>query len=165
MSKERANNKGFTIIEVVLVLAIAGLIFLVVFLALPALQRGQRDTQRKSDLSRFMSQVTSFQSNNQGALPSVTASAPWNTFVGNYLTVGGSSFADPDGSNYTVTWAGTMPVASPTPASGAILVYANATTGFKCDPTAAVGLATGAGARSFAAVIKQEQGVYYCQSN
>ena len=38
------NKKGFTIIEVVLVLAVAGLIFLMVFLALPALQRAQRDT-------------------------------------------------------------------------------------------------------------------------
>ena len=38
------NKKGFTIIEVVLVLAIAGLIFLMVFVALPALQRGQRDS-------------------------------------------------------------------------------------------------------------------------
>ena len=37
------NKKGFTIIEVVLVLAIAGLIFLMVFVALPALQRGQRE--------------------------------------------------------------------------------------------------------------------------
>lgn len=46
MNKHKLN-KGFTIIEVVLVLAIAGLIFLAVFLALPALQRNQRDTQRK----------------------------------------------------------------------------------------------------------------------
>ena len=42
------NKKGFTIIEVVLVLAVAGLIFLMVFLALPALQRAQRDTTKKT---------------------------------------------------------------------------------------------------------------------
>lgn len=36
---QNLTKKGFTIIEVVLVLAIAGLIFLMVFLALPALQR------------------------------------------------------------------------------------------------------------------------------
>ena len=41
------HKNGFTIIEVVLVLAIAGLIFLMVFIALPALQRSQRDAQRK----------------------------------------------------------------------------------------------------------------------
>ena len=50
LNKERNRSSqagGFTIIEVVLVLAIAGLIFLMVFVALPALQRSQRDTQRK----------------------------------------------------------------------------------------------------------------------
>ena len=51
----RNSKKGFTISEVVLVLAIGGLIFLMVFIALPALQRSQRDTQRKDDLARFMS--------------------------------------------------------------------------------------------------------------
>ena len=40
---DKSNTKGLTIIEVVLVLAIAGLIFLMVFIALPALQRNQRD--------------------------------------------------------------------------------------------------------------------------
>lgn len=63
------NKKGFTIIEVVLVLAIAGLIFLMVFLALPALQRSQRDTQRKNDASRLRAAVTDYSSNNRGALP------------------------------------------------------------------------------------------------
>lgn len=41
------KHKGFTIIEVVLVLAIAGLIFMMVFITLPALQRNQRDALRK----------------------------------------------------------------------------------------------------------------------
>ncbi|MBS7346123.1 MAG: type II secretion system protein [Candidatus Sacchiramonaceae bacterium] len=50
-----SHKNAFTIIEVVLVLAIAGLIFLMVFIALPALQRNQRDAQRRSDLSRVLS--------------------------------------------------------------------------------------------------------------
>ena len=50
MASNKEQQSGFTIIEVVLVLAIAGLIFLMVFIALPALQKGQRDTQRKRDL-------------------------------------------------------------------------------------------------------------------
>ena len=57
------NEKGFTIIEVVLVLAIAGLIFLMVFVALPALQRGQRDAQRRSDVARLATAITNYQSN------------------------------------------------------------------------------------------------------
>ncbi len=63
------KEKGFTIIEVVLVLAIAGLIFLMVFIALPALQRNQRDTARKNDVSVIASAVTSYTSNNRGTFP------------------------------------------------------------------------------------------------
>ncbi|MFZ1706834.1 MAG: prepilin-type N-terminal cleavage/methylation domain-containing protein [Candidatus Nanogingivalis sp.] len=58
--KQQPKERGFTIIEVVLVLAIAGLIFLMVFIALPALQRNQRDTQRKNDMSRVLSAVQSY---------------------------------------------------------------------------------------------------------
>ena len=67
--KRIENNKGFTIIEVVLVLAIAGLIFLMVFIALPALQAGQRDTARKADVSSVAAAVNSYSSNNRGAFP------------------------------------------------------------------------------------------------
>lgn len=69
MQKVNNKNNGFTIIEVVLVLAIAGLIFLMVFIALPALQRSQRDTARKNDVSIVSAAVTSFSSNNKGAFP------------------------------------------------------------------------------------------------
>ena len=61
--------KGFTIIEVVLVLAIAGLIFLMVFIALPALQSGQRDTARKQDIGNLGTAVNNYSSANRGALP------------------------------------------------------------------------------------------------
>lgn len=63
------QTEGFTIIEVVLVLAIAGLIFLMVFIALPALQRSQRDTHRKRDVDNFLSAVQRYQANNRGRIP------------------------------------------------------------------------------------------------
>ena len=67
MAKANTNSKkGFTIIEVVLVLAIAGLIFLMVFVALPALQRSQRDTARRNDLARVDTSLVQYQTNNQG---------------------------------------------------------------------------------------------------
>ena len=94
------TKKGFTIIEVVLVLAIAGLIFLMVFLALPALQRNQRDTQRKNDLSRVQSAINSFQANNRGKIPAITGNTLSNNFVSSYLTVGGDTFQDPNGQPY-----------------------------------------------------------------
>ena len=60
------SKKGFTIIEVVLVLAIAGLIFLMVFVALPALQRNQRDTQRRQDYADLASNIINRTTNNNG---------------------------------------------------------------------------------------------------
>lgn len=81
----KARKDGFTIIEVVLVLAIAGLIFLMVFIALPALQASQRDTVRKNDVSAVASAITSYTGNNRGTFPTTTA-----------LT--GSATGDPDGS-------------------------------------------------------------------
>src|SRR5680860_1269187 len=65
----RKENEGFTIIEVVLVLAIAGLIFLVVFLALPQLQRSRRDTQRRSDAGRILASLETYSSNHNGVYP------------------------------------------------------------------------------------------------
>lgn len=66
---KKQTAKGFTIIEVVLVLAIAGLIFLMVFVALPALQSGQRDSARKTDIGSVASAVSSYVSNNRGKWP------------------------------------------------------------------------------------------------
>jgi prepilin-type N-terminal cleavage/methylation domain-containing protein len=155
MNKTTQNQKGFTIIEVVLVLAIAGLIFLVVFLALPALQRSQRDTQRRSDASRVMSQLNSYQSNNQGAVP--TTQTLLDTFKTGYLTNGGQQFKDPfTGSDYTFTLQAnvtTLPAAN-----GDMFYYTNAT----CTggvPTA------GSGGRNMAVAVKVEQGGTYCVNN
>src|SRR5581483_2793412 len=58
------GQSGFTIIEVLIVLAIAGLILLIVFLAVPALQRNSRDTQRKNDVSRILGAAQEVINNN-----------------------------------------------------------------------------------------------------
>lgn len=60
MDINKVNKQhGFTIIEVALVLAIAGLIFLVVFLALPALQNSQKDIAKRQDAGRVVSALQS----------------------------------------------------------------------------------------------------------
>lgn len=69
MVVDEGAKGGFTIIEVVLVLAIAGLIFLMVFLALPALQRSQRDSERQRMLGNLSAAVQKYQQNNNGRLP------------------------------------------------------------------------------------------------
>lgn len=155
---KQSNNKGFTIIEVVLVLAIAGLIFLVVFLALPALQRSQRDTQRRSDASRVMSQVAAYQSNNQGNVPGTQTEL--DTFKTGYMTTGGQQFNDPyTGSGYTFTFkATTVPVTDLPTNNGDMFFYQN-------KICSGAGLAAGSGNRNVSIVVKVEQGGIYCVSN
>ncbi len=71
MGEKHKNLKqrgGFTIIEVVLVLAIAGLIMIMVFVALPSMQKAQRNTQRKEDMARLVSQIELYMKNNNGKL-------------------------------------------------------------------------------------------------
>lgn len=70
MLKNVKNRKeeGFTIIEVLIVLAIAGLILLIVFLAVPALQRNSRNTARKTDIGRVSGALQEWQSNHAGTV-------------------------------------------------------------------------------------------------
>jgi len=63
------KNEGFTIIEVMIVLAIAALILLIVLLAVPAVQRNSRNTQIKNDAASITGGVSTFASDNDGAIP------------------------------------------------------------------------------------------------
>lgn len=67
------DQKGFTIVEVLIVLAIAGLIILIVLLAVPALQRNSRNTQRGNDVSQVSGAISERVNNNNGQLDQGTA--------------------------------------------------------------------------------------------
>jgi prepilin-type N-terminal cleavage/methylation domain-containing protein len=150
------KNKGFTIIEVVLVLAIAGLIFLIVFLALPALQRQQRDTQRRSDAGRVLTAVQNFQSNNNGKVPVIAADV--TQLLGTYVKANGTdTFKDPSGTDYALTLTAVATGGSTAVADNTINYY----TAAKCSGENAV-----AGATNNAAIrVKLENGGSYCVSN
>ena len=156
------KQQGFTIIEVVLVLAIAGLIFLMVFIALPTLQTNQRDTQRRDDLSRFKAQINQYQANNKGAVPVPGATACTATvgftstnpadFVGRYLS---GAFKDPASDNpYPCS---TTAVTSASPVG--TWYYA---TGQKCNGEA---FTANAGARNYAVQMKLEGSGILCLDN
>jgi len=148
------KSKGFTIIEVVLVLAIAGLIFLMVFIALPALQRSQRDAQRKTDLARAIVSVTSYTTNNRGSLPAGDA---WDKFLTSYLKAGGDTFADPSGAEYVFKYRGT--ISNTFDADNPNIIVTDDAT---CDGE---NIVTGQGARKLALRMKLEGGGITCASN
>jgi prepilin-type N-terminal cleavage/methylation domain-containing protein len=91
---KKNNNSGFTIIEVMIVLAIAGLILLIVFLAVPALQRNSRNTQRKNDVSSILGAINEYTSNNSGALPTTCAEITALAKTGYYTSGCGAAAGD-----------------------------------------------------------------------
>ena len=145
------KTKGFTIIEVVLVLAIAGLIFLMVFTALPALQRSQRDTARKQDLSVVSTAVTNYLSNNRSTFPNSAQLQSYTSNVSSNTIV----------TSITVVAPGTTPAK---PADGEIVVTQSTTCGVSSDKGQELAAGT---ARQFTAVTLLESGsnAYYCQGN
>jgi prepilin-type N-terminal cleavage/methylation domain-containing protein len=101
--------EGFTIIEVMIVLAIAGLIMVIVFIAVPQLQRNQRDNARQNTANRTKAEIETYAGNNQGLYPfgtdgvanangtlcASTVTGCWSNFVANYISGGKVKVADP----------------------------------------------------------------------
>jgi prepilin-type N-terminal cleavage/methylation domain-containing protein len=87
----RKSWSGFTLIEIVLVLAIAGLILIIVFLAVSGAQRTRRDAQRKSDIARIAAAVNSYAANNNDHTPDDPVR--WSDFITTYINR--SNFIDP----------------------------------------------------------------------
>ena len=190
-TKRMANKKaiigvsdtmsGFTIIEVVLVLAIAGLIFMMVFIALPQLQRAQRDTQRRNDMSAIQSAITQFQANNNGKIPgqntgtgesckgeNVTPNAMNSTandacrLIGVYLNnvmSPDNTFVDPSGEYYNLS---ILPYSADAGPAGfedyEIRMYVKAS----CDGESVI---SANNARDYAIVYQLEGSGVYCHSN
>lgn len=160
MNKNLYQRKGFTIIEVVLVLAIAALIILMVFIAWPALQRGQRDQARRQDVGLVGTAIGTYKANHRGEIPSnrdQLATAMGNQAT-NFYGAGDIAIATISGSSLTV--GGTVASTTAAPAASAsglsaattnVLLYVPAAT---CNGTAARG---GAGTRQ-AVLLYQVEG-------
>lgn len=119
MNKQKSSNmkvqKGFTLIEVVLVLAIGGLIFLLAFLAFQQVSTNRRDAQRRADAGRILAELSNFMADSSSGVVSSTitgGSSAVNTgicttgsgnslaaFSTNYLCKNGL-FTSPGGTNY-----------------------------------------------------------------
>ena len=139
------KDEGFTLVEVIIVLAIVGLIFVIIFLAVVAAQRGQRDTARKDDVHRLVAAALQYAGNNNGTnfVPAACAS-PCTT--GGPTSSGYILNSPPD--NITAT------AAAPTLALKNVQWYAPAAAGIDCA----------AGTTKYAiVVVALEGGGTYCK--
>jgi len=124
---QKKDQKGFTIIEVLIVLAIAGLILLVVFLAVPALQRNGRNTTIKNDAQAVAGGISEFSSNNSGSVPTkFTGNAGTLTFANGSVNNGGTAkiqgTTTVQGSTTGANFATTTPPTAAAVSAGAIYV-------------------------------------------
>ena len=134
---KKSNSEGFTIIEVMIVLAIAGLILLIVFLAVPALQRNARNTQRKSDAAHLAGLVAEYVSNHGGVLPTIVS----------------TTSLDLSNEHWAIMNTPTTANIVNTTAQGSTTA-ANINEGFTCDP--ATNTLTAGSSRSFSVTYQAE---------
>lgn len=159
-SLHKRKTSGFTIIEVMIVLAIAGLIMLIVFLAVPALQRNAHNTSIKNDVAGILGIMNEYTNNNGGAVPAAQATV----ISGTTATVGTNCATA--GSNCATTRVGFVTAASivtSIPPSAPALGTVDIVTGATCNgntPTT-----TGATTRNYIAYYTLEGGAVQCQAS
>lgn len=152
----KKKESGFTIIEVMIVLAIAGLILVVVLIAVPQLQRNQRNSARQAILGRISTEIGNYIANNNGRVP--TDATTLGSVTSRYLA--NVNIEDPSsGTNMTLAYPGTAPTAGSVPAS--TLGTANYSHNFSCDGEQLAG----GTARSYALWTQLEGGAVYCLDN
>lgn len=161
--KTRINkpNRGFTIIEVMIVLAIAGLILAIVFIAVPQLQRNTRDNQRQNVASRVKAELETYASNNQGRYPfsgAASGTATLADFTSRYYST--IEKKNPTtGNDYTVAFAAAD---GTTPSADQILIHRGAS----CSGESATGTGTSATTNKYALRMALDRsGTFYCLDN
>lgn len=138
MKKITKNNRGFTIIEVLIVLAIIAVMMLAVFLAVPALNRNSRNNSIEKDAQTILGAVGDFRGANNGANPTDitntdglltvtgggTTNPVENRIKGNTLVANEAVVPDAGTINYQVGQKCTSPTAAafePNPRSVAVI--------------------------------------------
>ena len=157
---QKRKEQGFTIIEVLIVLAIAGLILLVVFLAVPALQRNARNTTRKSDVAAILAGISEYVNNNDGTQPANQT----NMGTGNTATIGSSgNTVDVKLGAYKsdqLSSTTTAATSNPNDVNRIVIVY-----GGKCSTTNIGDSTTGGPSRGFVALYTLEPTTKLCQAS
>jgi prepilin-type N-terminal cleavage/methylation domain-containing protein len=188
MKKQLNNKSGFTIIEVMIVIAIAGLMMVILFVAVPQASANKRDSERKAYAGRVFQAMEEYYKNNGHFLNPEDAS-DWARFLSTYMPEGsdpstGESFdlPNPDDVEYldhggqsnvshsVVIYPGGIPHAAAKPAFGQVVIAA----GHICQSAhpdnsgqvlSDIAYRKAHIADTFAIVVFQEHGKYYCIDN
>lgn len=177
--RPRRNLRGFTIVEIMIVMAVAGVIMVVVLGAVPQAQRNQRNNSRKALAQRLMSSLENYNANNQGSYPFVGVNGTWvscnnqsggggncGDWFSQYVSNEKIKISDPSsGNNIAINYSNST--ANPTPSQwtpGNVYIGVG-------DVCSSASLAAGqslgsATSKQFAMVVELENtGAWYCTDN
>ncbi|MBX4197416.1 prepilin-type N-terminal cleavage/methylation domain-containing protein [Candidatus Saccharibacteria bacterium] len=122
MTSLKKTNRGFTIVELLIVIVIIGILAALVVTTYSGIQKKARDTERKTDVNALHGQVEAYQAQN-GKYPSL-AQMNDSTFRGNNLKgLDAAALKDPNDQSASPTLA----------ASPASNVYSYQATPANCD--------------------------------
>jgi type II secretory pathway pseudopilin PulG len=124
-SERQPGEAGFTIIEALIVLGIGGLIFSLVFLAIPALVRTGHNNQRKQDVASVLQAVANYELNNSANFPANNGYLQYTKLTMYDVTAGDIVL-----NNRTQTLTSNPPDPSINANVGTVQIYNYA----KCDP-------------------------------
>jgi prepilin-type N-terminal cleavage/methylation domain-containing protein len=99
MPKFSLRQKGFTLIELMVVVAIIGILMAAGILAFTNAQQNARDSRRRADIDAISKAMEQFYQNNDSAYPTSNAG------IASYFP-SGSVPADPQGAAYNITYGG-----------------------------------------------------------
>lgn len=163
----KKRQQGFTIIEVLIVLAIAGLILLIVFLAVPALNRNAHNTSIKNDVGALLAGMNEYVNNNNGSLPPLEAAgsspAGGKYYVGNTsancISTPADNCATASVGYFSANKINIVNAVVAPPAIGNVTLIEGAV----CNATGTAATTVGAAPRNYAAVFTLEGGANECQ--
>ena len=148
MKKMINKESGFTLIEVVLVLAIGALIILMALLAFNGAQRSRRDTARTNLAGQIQAAVEQYAANNNGSYPESTG-------FGDLKTKNSTSWVDPKNGATAVI------IGTTTPADAGITYVLGGT----CTDAKTLGTVTATNTTQYAITYRQESNQTVCKSN
>lgn len=160
------ERKGFTLIEVIMVLALAGLILTLVFLAVAQGNQYRRDNDRQAAAAKYLAATRQWISDNNGVIPDSTGtiigtdgSVAYDSANGvmlKYIMVNGQTFTTPEGAPWKPLWQSGLP-SSVTGSGNLDKLYISA----DADCSGG-GIIADASSRKIAVAVEEEGGQSYC---